>query len=106
MAVDQDDSSLGFSPMLGWSHYRALMNVEHRTERLFYEIEAAKEGWDVVHLKRQMHTLLFARLLKSRDKAGVMALTREGHAITTAADTIKNPYILDFLGLPDSELLH
>ena len=82
------------------------MGVDNRNERLFYEIEAEKEGWDIKHLKRQIHTFLFARLLKSSDKAGVMKLTREGQAVTIPEDTIKNPYILDFLGLPDSIVLH
>jgi len=106
LVVEQADAARGFSPNLGWSHYRTLMNVENKNERLFYEIEAEHEGWDVNHLKRQVHTFLFARLLKSQDKEGVMALTREGHTVKTAADTIKNPYILDFLGLPDSDVLH
>jgi predicted nuclease of restriction endonuclease-like (RecB) superfamily len=105
-AVEKSDTSMGFSPNLGWTHYRALMNVEHRNERLFYEIETEKEGWDVELLERQIHTFLFARLLKSRNKEGVMELTREGQTVATPADTIKNPYILDFLGLPDSSVLH
>jgi predicted nuclease of restriction endonuclease-like (RecB) superfamily len=106
MAVKSSDAKRGFSPNLGWSHYRALMNVEHQNERLFYEIEAEKEGWEAKHLKRQIHTFLFARLLKSRDKAGVMELATRGQEVTSPADTIKNPYILDFLGLPDSEVYH
>ena len=106
MAVEQIGIKRGFSPNLGWSHYRALMNVEHHNERLFYEIEAENEGWDVEHLKRQIHTFLFARLLKSRDKTGVMELACQGQKIGAPSDTIKNPYILDFLGLPDSEVLH
>jgi len=106
LAVSKNERIQGFSPVLSWSHYRTLTKVENRNERLFYEIEAEKEGWSVPHLERQIHTFLFARLLKSRDKAGVMALTREGHNLKTAVDTIKDPYILDFLGLPDSELLH
>lgn len=105
LSVEQTGSVRGFSPNLGWSHYRTLMNVENQNERMFYEIEAENEGWDVDHLKRQVHTFLFARLLKSRDKEGVMALTREGHTVKTPVDTIKNPYILDFLGLPDSDVL-
>ena len=106
MAVEKSNRELGFSPNLGWSHYRLLMGVDNRNERLFYELEADKEGWDIKHLKRQIHTFLFARLLKSSDKAGVMELTRKGHTVTIPEDTIKNPYILDFLGLPDSNVLH
>lgn len=105
-AVEQVDAARGFSPSLGWSHYRALMRVEHRGERLFYEIEADRAGWDVKTLERQIHTLLFARLLKSRDKAGVLALATQGQEITRPVDAIKNPYVLDFLALPDSEALH
>jgi predicted nuclease of restriction endonuclease-like (RecB) superfamily len=104
MAVKQNGIRRGFSPNLGWSHYRALMNVEHQNERLFYEIEA--EGWEVKHLERQIHTFLFARLLKSRDKGTVLELACQGQRINTPADTIKDPYILDFLGLPDSEVHH
>lgn len=105
-AVEKTEASMGFSPNLGWTHYRALMNVEHRNERLFYEIEAEKEGWDVDLLERQIHTFLFARLLKSSNKEGMMELTREGQTVATPSDTIKSPYILDFLGLPDSSVLH
>ena len=106
LAVEQAGIERGFSPNLGWSHYRALMNVEHQNERLFYEIEAENEGWEVKHLKRQIHTFLFARLLKSRDKKTVMELACQGQRISTPADTIENPYILDFLGLPDFQVHH
>jgi predicted nuclease of restriction endonuclease-like (RecB) superfamily len=92
----------GFSPVLGWSHYRSLMAIESPVERLFYEIEAEKEGWSVEHLRRQIHVMLFARLLKSRDRAGMMALAREGQEIRSPADTLKDPYVLDFLELPDA----
>ena len=105
-AVGKADDKRGFSPNLGWSHYQVLMGVENRNERLFYEVEAEKGGWEIKHLKRQIHTFLFARLLKSRDKAGVMDLAREGQILKTPADAMRNPYILDFLGLPDSDVLH
>lgn len=106
LAVDKSIEIQGFSPLLSWSHYRTLTQVEHKNERLFYEIEAEKAGWSVPDLQRQIHTFLFARLLKSRDKAGVMALAQKGQIIETASDMIKNPYILDFLGLPESKKLH
>ncbi|MFH1829968.1 MAG: PDDEXK nuclease domain-containing protein [Pseudomonadota bacterium] len=106
LVVEKSGLIKGFSSLLSWSHYRALTKVENRNERLFYEIEAEKEGWSVPALERQIHSFLFARLLKSRDKDGVMNLIRKGHTITTPTDTIKDPYILDFLGLPDSPKLH
>ncbi|MFV9691885.1 MAG: hypothetical protein ACNY01_13105, partial [Desulfobacteria bacterium] len=61
--------------------------------RLFFAVKA--------NLERQIHTFLFARILKSRDKRTVLELACQGQRINTPADTIKNPYILDFLGLPD-----
>jgi predicted nuclease of restriction endonuclease-like (RecB) superfamily len=106
LAIAKTSEIQGFSSALSWSHYRTLIKVEHKNERLFYEIEAEKEGWSVPHLQRQINTFLFARLLKSRDKVGVMRLTREGNKIETPSDVIKSPYILDFLGLPESEKLH
>jgi len=105
-AVEAATVPRGFSPALGWSHYQVLMGVENHNERLLYEIEAEKEGWGVRHLKRQIHSCLFARLLKSRDKAGVMKLASEGQVLQAAADAIRNPYILDFLGLPEADVLH
>lgn len=95
----------GFSPALGWSHYRLLMNVEHAAERRFYEIEAERGPWSVQHLERQIHTHLFARLLKSRDKAGVMDLATRGQVLERPVDAIKHPMVLDFLELPDSATL-
>lgn len=105
-AVKRSDHIRGFSPNLGWSHYQVLMGVENRNERIFYEIEAEKEGWEVKDLEHQVHSFLFARLLKSKNKAAVIALVRKGQAINSPVDAIKNPYILDFLGLPDSDVLH
>ncbi len=106
LAVEKSEALQGFSPLLSWSHYRTLSKVEHKNERLFYEIEAEKEGWSVPVLERQIHSFLFARLLKSKDKNGVLKLATEGQAVKNPADIIKEPYILDFLGLPDSKRIH
>jgi predicted nuclease of restriction endonuclease-like (RecB) superfamily len=105
-SVENRVETRGFSPVLSWSHYRTLTKVENENERLFYELEAEKEGWSVLDLKRQISTFLFARLLKSRDKEGLMELTRQGNSPKAPVDTIKDPYILDFLALPDSPVLH
>lgn len=93
----------GFSSVLSWSHYRALLQVENKNERTFYEIEAEKENWSVPVLERQIHSFLFARLLKSRNKAGVMDLVQRGQVLETPSDMIKHPYVLDFLGLSENE---
>lgn len=106
IAVGKNGDINGFSPFLSWSHYRTLTKVKNKNERLFYEIEAEKERWSVSHLQRQINSFLFARLLKSKDKQGVMQLCRDGQIIEKPSDVIKTPYILDFLGLPESEKLH
>jgi predicted nuclease of restriction endonuclease-like (RecB) superfamily len=90
---------------LTWTHYRTLLKVESRTARDFYEIEAVKNGWSARQLERQVHTLLFERLLKSRDREGLLALANEGQVIAEPTDVIKDPYVLEFLGLPASHRL-
>ena len=104
-ALEKQDSIKGFSPNLSWTHYRTLIKVENGAERKFYEIEAAKAGWSVAVLERQIHSLLFARLLKSHDKAGVLALATEGQTVSRPIDVIKHPYVLDFLDLPEQAQL-
>lgn len=105
LAVKQPDPLRGFASSLSWTHYRTLTKVEHPAARRFYEIEAEKEGWSAPHLERQIHTHLFARLLKSRDKAGVMELASRGQILEKPVDSLRDPYVLDFLGLPDGKLL-
>ena len=96
----------GFSPNLSWSHYRSLSMIEHRAERLFYEIEAERCNWSQPVLERQIHSQLFARLLKSRDKAGMLKLASAGQTVERPMDVIKHPYVLDFLDLPEATQLH
>lgn len=96
----------GFSPRLSWSHYRTLTKVAHPDERAFYEIEAERQNWSVPHLTRQIETHLFLRLLKSRDKAGVMALATQGQIVERPVDVLRDPYVLDFLSLPEAHGLH
>ena len=86
---------------LAWTHYRALLKVARREARDFYEIEAVKNAWSARQLERQIASLLFERLAKSRDKQGVLALASEGLEPTQPADLIKDPYVLEFLDLPE-----
>ena len=99
------ESATGFHPDLSWSHYRALMRVENEDARQFYEQEAARNRWNKQQLERQINTLLFERLLKSRDKDGVLQLANEGQATEHPIDIIKDPYALEFLGLPEAHQL-
>ena len=95
----------GFHPDLSWSHYRALMRVENEEARQFYEQEIARNHWNKRQLERQINTLLFERLLKSRDKDGVLQHANEGQATEHPINIIKDPYALEFLGLPESHRL-
>ena len=95
----------GFHPDLSWSHYRALMRVENENARFFYEIEAAKNGWTKRQLERQIHSFYYERLLKSRDKAGMRKLANQGEPAEQPVDVIKDPYVLEFLDLPESPWL-
>jgi predicted nuclease of restriction endonuclease-like (RecB) superfamily len=86
---------------LSWSHYVLLLTIKDPDERSFYEIEATNEGWSVPELKRQKSSALYERLLLSRDKAGVKRLAKKGQIITQPEDVLKEPYILEFLGLDE-----
>ncbi len=93
------------NPSLSWTHYRTLLKEGRQPVRDFYEIESVRNGWSARQLERQMHSFLFERLAKSRDKQGVLALANEGQALNRAQDVIKDPYVLEFLDLPESHRL-
>ena len=93
------------NPNLGWIHYRALMRITNYQARLFYEVEAVKNNWSGRELERQINSLLFERLSKSRDKDGVLQLASKGQEINKPSDAIKDPVILEFLNIPESHQL-
>lgn len=86
---------------LTWSHYSFLMRIDDEKERRFYEIESEKYNWSVRELKRQYDSALYTRLALSRDKEGILKLSEKGQIIEKPKDIIKDPYILEFLGLPE-----
>src|SRR5690554_132668 len=86
---------------LSWSHYLKLMRIDDENERKFYEIEAAKNNWSVRELERQYDSALYTRLVLSRDKNKVKELSEKGLIIEKPKDAIKDPYILEFIGLPE-----
>lgn len=75
------------------------MRIENEAERSFYEIESAKTGWGVRTLQRQYNSSLYERLALSRDKEGVLRLATEGNVIAKPEDIIKQPTVLEFLGM-------
>lgn len=86
---------------LGWSHYVELLTLDDTAERRFYEIEAAANQWTVRELQRQIASSLYQRLALSRDKDEIRRLAAEGQVVEKARDLIKNPLVLEFLGLED-----
>lgn len=90
------------SGKLSWSHWCELLELDDELERKFYENESIAQNWSVRTLKRQINAGLFLRLAKSRDKSGILELARDGQSISTPADAVKDTYVLEFLGLPES----
>jgi len=87
--------------ILSFSHYVKLMRIDDPDERRFYEIEASKNNWSIRELQRQYDSALYLRLSLSRDKEGVSELSQKGQILQKPKDAIKDPYILEFLGLPE-----
>lgn len=87
--------------LLSWSHYLKLMRIEDENERSFYEIESIKNNWSVRELQRQFDTALYTRLVLSRNKDKIKELSEKGLILEKPKDAIKDPYILEFIGLPE-----
>ena len=94
------------SGKLSWSHYCELLSISDKEKRSFYEKEAVNSGWSVRELRRQIESSLFERLLLSRgdaNKEQVLALAEKGVDYTKPEDIIKDPYVFEFLGLPEEK---
>ena len=87
--------------LLSWSHYLKLMRIDDENERKFYEIESSKNNWSVRELDRQYDSALYTRLVLSRNKDKVKELSEKGLILEKPKDAIKDPYILEFIGLPE-----
>ncbi|MFH1231713.1 MAG: PDDEXK nuclease domain-containing protein [Planctomycetota bacterium] len=93
--------SAEFKPMLSWSHYCELLTIEEPLARSFYEKEAIQNNWSVRELARQINSMLFERLSLSKNKKKVLSLAQKGQVITKPEDAVKDPYVLEFLGIPE-----
>lgn len=89
------------SHQLSWGHYYELLKIDDDGERGFYEKQAAFETWTVRELKRQKNAALFLRLAAGQDKAGVLKLAQKGQQIEKPADILREPYIFEFLKIPE-----
>ena len=86
---------------LSYSHYLFLMRIDNPDERKFYEIESSQNNWSLRELKRQFDSALYERLSLSKDKEKVKSLAVQGQIIENPCDIVKDPYVLEFLGLPE-----
>ena len=86
---------------LSWSHYVCLMTLNDSRARNFYAIESASENWSLRELKRQIDSALFERLALSSDKEGIKILSKKGLLLALPSDAVKEPYVLEFLGLDE-----
>lgn len=94
------------SVKLSWSHYCELLSISDQNKRSFYEKETVNSRWSVRELKRQINTSLFERVLLSEGKANketVLALSKKGIDILKAEDILKDPYVFEFLGIPENK---
>ena len=92
------------SGKLSWSHYVELLSIDDDLERKFYQNQAEIENWTVRELKRQKKSGLFHRIALSKDKDRIIELSKSGQVVQSEQDLIKNPYVFEFLGLPENEL--
>lgn len=86
---------------LGWSQYVLLLGIDDADERAFYEIESVRNSWTLPELKRQFNASLYERLALSRDKRGIRKLAQQGQIVGRPQDLLKEPYVLEFLGLDE-----
>ncbi len=90
------------SNVLSWSHYFEILRLENELEINFYLKQCEKENWSVRELKRQIKSMLFHRLALSKDRKGVLKLSEQGQEIQQAKDILKDPYVLEFLDIPQA----
>ena len=86
---------------LSWTHYLILMRIQNEEERDFYEQLAIQENWGKRELSRQYGSSLYERMLIGKDKQQILRLSKKGRLAEKPADLVKDPYILEFLGIPE-----
>jgi len=106
LRVKSEGDAIGMlNVALSWTHYRTLLKVERPQARNFYEIESVKNSWSARELERQISSLLFDRLAKSKDKQAMLKLANHGFNPMRPIEAMKDPMVLEFLELPESPKL-
>jgi predicted nuclease of restriction endonuclease-like (RecB) superfamily len=91
---------------LSWTHIITLIGLSDESARKFYEKQAIHEKWGYRELERQIDSSLFERLALSKDKKGVLRLSEKGHIVSYPSEAVKDPYVLDFLKIPQSHRMN
>jgi len=86
---------------LSWTHFCELVKIDDPLERSFYQQQAILENWSTTELKRQKKSALFLRLAASKDKSGILQLAQQGQLLEKPADILREPYVLEFLKIPE-----
>jgi predicted nuclease of restriction endonuclease-like (RecB) superfamily len=94
-------NSVTVSHQLSWSHYVELLKIEDDLERSFYEKQSLLENWSFRELRRQKQASLYLRLAASKDKEGILKLAQEGQLVEKPTDLLREPYVLEFLKIPE-----
>jgi len=87
--------------VLSWTHYVRLLPLEEQRKRDFYEEESRRAGWSVRQLDRQINSMLYERVALSKKKGELLKKAEEAGDRVSAEEAIKDPYVLEFLGLPE-----
>lgn len=98
----KEPQNLSVSYQLSWSHYYELLKCSNDEGARFYQQMSVNENWSVRELRRQMDTALFERVALSKNPKGIMKLMKKGPVIEEAADIIRDPYVLEFLNIPEN----
>ena len=94
-------NSATLSHQLSWSHYVELLKIDNELERSFYAKQSLYENWSIRELLRQKKSSLFLRLASTKDKEGILKLAQNGQIIEQPSDILRDPYVLEFLKIPE-----
>jgi predicted nuclease of restriction endonuclease-like (RecB) superfamily len=95
--------SYALSSQLSWTHYRLIMRIENEKARNYYLTECSEQRWSTRVLERNINSFYYERLLSSQEKEKEL-IDQKNFEKTSPKDIIKDPYVLEFLGLPEKPL--